>query len=51
MVTNRNRKLFGLPPKIPKVAQTAGTVDVFDPRSGISGPTLQKASSCPNLHE
>ena len=24
--------------KIPKVAETAGTVDVFDPRSGISGP-------------
>jgi len=25
--------------KIPKVAQTTCTVDVFDPRSGISGPT------------
>ena len=25
--------------RIPKVAQTNGTVDVFDPRSGISGPT------------
>ena len=25
--------------KTPKVAQTTGTVDVFDPRSGISGPT------------
>ena len=24
--------------KIPKVAQTTGTVDVFDPPSGISGP-------------
>jgi len=36
--------------KIPEVAQT-GTVDVFDPRSGISGPTLQRASACPNLHE
>ena len=24
---------------IPKVAQTTGTVDVFDPHSGISGPT------------
>ena len=32
--------------KIPKVAQTTGTVDVFDSRSGISGPT----SSCPNLN-
>jgi len=37
--------------KIPKVAQTTGTVDVFDPHSGISGPTLRKASACPNLHE
>ena len=25
--------------KIPKFAQRAGAVDVFDPRSGISGPT------------
>ena len=25
--------------KIPKFAQTTGTVDVFDPRSGIWGPT------------
>ena len=24
--------------KIPKFAQTTGTVDVFDPHSGISGP-------------
>jgi hypothetical protein len=23
----------------------------FDPRSGISGPTLRRASACPNLHE
>jgi len=37
--------------KIPKVAQTTGTVDVFDPRSGISGPTWRRASACPNLHE
>jgi len=37
--------------KIPEFAQTAGTVDVFDPRSGISGPTLRRASACPNLHE
>jgi len=37
--------------KIPKVAKTTGTIDVFDPRSGISGPTLQRASACPNLHE
>jgi len=37
--------------KIPKVAQTIGTVDVFDPHSGISGPTLRRASAHPNLHE
>ena len=33
--------------KIPKVAQTTGTVGVFDPRSGISGPTSRRASACP----
>ena len=32
---------------IPKVAQTTGTVDVFDPRSGISGSTSRRASACP----
>ena len=37
--------------KIPKFAQTNGTVEVFDPRSGISGPTSTRASACPNLHE
>ena len=37
--------------KIPKVAQTTGTVDVFHPRSGISGPTSRRASACPNLHD
>ena len=37
--------------KIPKVAQTIGTVDVFDSCSGISGPTSRRASACPNLHE
>ena len=37
--------------KIPKVAQMTGTVDVFDPCSGISGPTSRRASACPNLHE
>ena len=35
----------------PKVAQKTGTVDIFDPRSGISGPTSRRASACPNLHE
>ena len=37
--------------KIPNVAQTTGTVDVFDPRSGISEPTSRRAFACPNLHE
>ena len=37
--------------KIPEVVQTTGTVDVFDPRSGILGPTSRRASSCPNLLE
>jgi len=37
--------------KIPKVAQRTGTVDVFDLRSGISGPTSRRASAWPNLHE
>ena len=40
---------FDLAEKIPKVAQTIGTVDVFDPRSGISGPISRRASSCPHL--
>jgi len=37
--------------KIPKFAETTGTIDVFDPRSGISGPTSRRASACPNVHE
>ena len=37
--------------KIAKVAQMTGTVDVFDPRSGILEPTSRIASACPNLHE
>jgi hypothetical protein len=31
--------------KIPKVAQMPGTVDVFDPRSGISGSISRGASA------
>jgi len=31
--------------KIPKVAQTTGTIDVFDPHSGISGPTSWRSST------
>jgi len=37
--------------KIPTVAQTTGTVDIFDPPSGILGPTLRRASSYPILHK
>ena len=37
--------------KIPNFAQTIGTVDIFDPRSGISGPTSRRASEFQNLHE
>jgi len=37
--------------KIPKVAQMTGTVDVFDLRSGILGPTWWRAFTCTNLHE
>ena len=34
-----------------EVAQTTGTVDVFGPRSGISGPTSRRASAYTNLHK
>ena len=37
--------------KNPNVAQRTGTVDVFDPRSGISLPSSRRDSACPNLHE
>ena len=37
--------------KIPNIAQMTGTVDVYDPRTGISGPTSRRASTCQNLHE
>jgi hypothetical protein len=37
--------------KIPEVVQMTGTIDVFDPHSDISGPTLRRASACPNFHE
>ena len=53
MVTNRDvtENHLDRVEKIPKVAQTTGTVDVFDPRSGISKPTSRRASACPNLRE
>ena len=34
-----------------EIAQTTGTVDVFDQLAGISGPTSRRASACPNLYE
>jgi len=51
MVTNRERKLFVSRITNSKLAQTTSTVEVFDLRSGISGPTSQRASACPNLRE
>ena len=48
---SRQEVIWNSPKKIPKVAQTTGTVDVFDPISGISGPTSWRASAFPNLHE
>jgi len=51
MVTNRDRKSFGSSRKNSKFAQTTGTVDVFGPCSGISGPTSSRTSAYPNLHE
>ena len=47
----RDRKSFASRRKNSKVAQTSDTVDFFDPRSGISGPTSRRASASPNLHE
>jgi len=37
--------------KFPKVAQTTGTVNGFDPRSGISGPTSRRVSARQNLQD
>ena len=53
MVTNRARQeiIWIASKKIPKVAQTTGTVNVFDPRSDISEYTSRTASACPILHE
>ena len=51
MVTNRDRKLFGWRRKNSKFVLTTGTVDVFDPRSGISGRTSRRVSAYSNLHE
>ena len=50
-IATRQEIIWLAPKKVPKDAQTTGTVDVFDPRSGISGPTSRRASACPNLHK
>ena len=46
-----DRKSFGSRRKNSEVPQKTGTVEVFDPRSGISGHTSRRASACTNLHE
>ena len=53
MVTNRDATGNHLDraEKILKVVQTTGTVDVFDPHSGISAPTSRRASAYRSLHE
>jgi hypothetical protein len=42
--------LGGAKKKIPKFAQATDTVEVFDPRSDISGPISRTVSACQNLH-
>ena len=37
--------------KILKFVQTTGTVEVFDPLSGILAPTSRRSSAYPDLHE
>ena len=44
-------KHFDCAEKIPNFGQTTGTVDGFDPRSGISGPTSRRTFARPTLHE
>jgi len=51
MVPIATGKYLDRPKRIPNVAQTTGTAEVFDPRSDISGPTVRRASACQNLHE
>ena len=42
---------YVFPRKISKFAQTSGTIDGFDQRSGISGPTSRCYFARPALHE
>jgi hypothetical protein len=53
MVTDRAWKeiIYIAPKENPKFAKTTGTVDDFNPGSGISGPKSRRASACPNLQE
>jgi hypothetical protein len=37
--------------KITKFAQITGNFDVYNPRSGILGPTLRRSSTCSNLYD
>jgi len=37
--------------KIPNIALKTGSVDVFDRRSGILGPTSRRATACQDLPE
>ena len=46
-----DRKSFGSRRKISKNCSEDWYRWLFDPRSGISGPTSRRASACPNLHE
>jgi hypothetical protein len=47
MVNNSDRKQFESQQKITNISQKIGTFDVFDPFSGISGPTSRRVSACP----
>jgi hypothetical protein len=51
MVHNRDRKSFGSHRKITDIAQTKVAVDVFVPRSDISGPTSRRAFKYLNIHD
>jgi len=51
MVANRDEKNLDRSEKIPKFAQTSGTVDDFDQLIGISGITSRRTSGYPTVHE
>ena len=37
--------------RIPKIAQTTGTVDIFGMQAGILGPTLWRDPTCPHVSQ